>query len=70
MKPRKKRIPKNGDHVAALGHKGAFVIYGLDKTLCTAELRQIGSTFALSTIPWGALTFLDELDESQNALRV
>jgi hypothetical protein len=60
----KKRIPKKGDRVAVPGHSGAFLIYGLDTSLCTAELRRIGSTFALSTIPWDALTFVDELEAS------
>jgi hypothetical protein len=62
MKLSNNRIPKKGDRVAALGHSGAFVIYSLDISLRTAELRRIGSTFALSTIPWEALTFLDESD--------
>jgi hypothetical protein len=30
-------------------------------------LRKIGHDFSLSTIPWD---YIDELDESQNALRV
>ena len=67
---KRKRIPQKGDRVAALGHSGAFVIYGLDTSLCTAELKLIGGDFALSSIPWGALAFLDELDSRQNALRI
>ncbi|MGA7220817.1 MAG: hypothetical protein WBX38_21055 [Candidatus Sulfotelmatobacter sp.] len=64
------RKPKIGDRVGAVGHKGAFVVSATDRDLETAELKQIGHELALSTIPWAELTFLDELDESQNALRV
>jgi len=67
MANRKKRIPKQGDHVVALGHKGAFVISSVDGGLCTAELKPTGGGFALSTIPWRTLTFLDEEDASQAA---
>jgi len=66
----KRRIPKIGDRVAALGQNGAFVIYSINNSLRTAELKLIGHDFALSSIPWGALTFLEELDSSQNALRI
>jgi len=70
MANRKKRIPKTGDRVAALGQNGTFIVYSIDSSLRTAELKLIGHDFALSSIPWGALTFLDELDSSQNALRI
>ena len=53
-----------------MGHSGAFIVSGIDSNNESAELRQIGQGLALSTIPWEQLTFLDELDESQNALRV
>jgi hypothetical protein len=65
MANRKKRIPKQGDHVVARGHKGAFVISSVDGDLCTAELKPTGRGFALSTIPWSALAFLDEEDASK-----
>jgi hypothetical protein len=65
MASRKKRIPKKGDHVKTPGHNGAFVVSGVDSDIESAELKHVGSTLALSTIPWRALTFLDELDESQ-----
>jgi hypothetical protein len=58
----KKRIPKKGDRVAAEGRIGEFVVYSIDSGLRVAELRQIGSDFALSTIPWREMTFLDEAD--------
>jgi hypothetical protein len=70
MANRKKRIPKQGDHVVALGHKGAFVISSVDGDLCTAELKPTGRGFALSTIPWSTLAFLDEEDASQAAARI
>jgi hypothetical protein len=70
MAKRKKRIPKKGDRVTTVGHKGAFIVSGVDSTMESAELKQIGHDLALSTIPWDELKFLDELDESQNALRV
>jgi hypothetical protein len=58
----KNRFPKRGDRVAALGHSGAFIVYSIDSSIHTVELKQIGEEFALTTIPWEALTFLDELD--------
>jgi hypothetical protein len=67
---RKKRVPKKGDRVAARGHNGTFVVSAVDSTLRTAELKMIGHDFALSLIPWRALTFVDELDTSQNTLRI
>jgi hypothetical protein len=62
MPNRKNRIPKKGDHVTAVGQKGAFVVYSIDSSIYTVELKQIGEEFALTTIPWEALTFLDELE--------
>jgi hypothetical protein len=70
MASRKKRIPKQGDYVVALGHKGDFIISSVDDDLCTAELKPTGPGFALSTIPWSTLTYLDEEDASQSAARI
>jgi hypothetical protein len=67
MANRKKRSPKQGDRVVALGHHGAFVISSVDGDLCTVELKPTAGSFALSTIPWRTLTFLDEEDASQAA---
>jgi hypothetical protein len=39
MANRKKRIPKPGDRVVTLWHKGAFVISSVDGDLCIAELK-------------------------------
>jgi hypothetical protein len=69
MANRKKRIPKQGDHVVALGHKGDFVISSVDGDLCTAELKPTGPGFALSTIPWRKLTFLDDKMPAKSPLR-
>jgi len=63
MASRKKCIPKLDDRVAVLGHTGAFVISSVDGDLRTVELKPIGSHFALSAIPWRALTFLDQEDK-------
>jgi hypothetical protein len=52
--------PTKGDRVAVLGQDGTFVVYDVDSRLRCAELKLIGHDFALSTIPWSALTFLDE----------
>jgi hypothetical protein len=62
MANRERRIPKLDDRVAVLGHTGAFVISSIDRGLRTVELKPIGRHFALSTIPWRTLTFLDEID--------
>jgi hypothetical protein len=67
---KKQRVPKKGDHVKAKGYSGAFVVHNVDGALRAVDLRQIGYDFALATVPWNEVTFLDELDESQNALRV
>jgi hypothetical protein len=63
MANRKKRMPKLDDRVAVLGHTGAFLISSVDGDLRTVELKPIGRHFALSTIPWRALRFLDEKDK-------
>ncbi len=63
----KKRIPKKGDRVAARRQHGTFIVSSVDSDLLTVELRMIGDDLRLIAIPWGALTFLDELDASQAA---
>ena len=67
MKTPKRHLPKKGDRVSALGQNGAFVISQVNSKRRTAELKLIGTDFTLRHIPWGALTFLDELDTDQNA---
>ena len=61
MAHRTKRLPKKGDRVAVLGQNGTFVVTDVDRYVRIVELKMIGHDFALSTIPWRALTFLDDL---------
>ena len=70
MVNRKTCIPKNGDHVTARGETGTFVIYGVDRSLQTAELKRMGGELRLSSMPWDALTFLDKEDVSRAAARI
>lgn len=67
MVNRKKRIPKTGNRVMAPGKTGTFVIYGVDKSLRTAELKLMGGDLRLSCMPWDVLTFLDQEDASRAA---
>jgi len=67
MANRKKRIPKIGDRIAIPEENGAFLVYLVDSYLCTAELKLIGRDFALSSVPWSTMTFLDEEDAGQAA---
>ena len=70
MAKRNKRIPKKGDRVAVLRQNGTFVVSSVDSVIENVLVKMIGHDFALDAIPWGALTYLDELDSSQNALRI
>jgi len=62
MVNRKKRIPKTCNRVTAHGETGTFVIYGVDKSLRTAELKLMGGDLRLSSMPWDVLTFLDKAE--------
>jgi hypothetical protein len=62
MVNRTNRIPKNGDRVTAQGETGTFVIYGVDESIRTAELKLMRGELRLSSMPWEALTFLDKKD--------
>jgi hypothetical protein len=66
----KKRIPKIGDHVTLTGHHGAFVVSQLHPDNQVAKVKKIGTQTPILIVEWKDLGFLDELDESQNALRV
>jgi len=70
MARRKKRVPQKGERVAVLGQNGTFVVSSVDSGIKNVLVSMIGHDFALDAIPWGALTYLDELDSSQNALRI
>jgi hypothetical protein len=66
----KKRTPKVGDHVTPDGHHGAFVVSQLYVENQAAKVTKIGTQFPVLVVGWKDLSFLEELDESQNALRV
>jgi hypothetical protein len=65
-----KRTPKVGDRVMPHGHHGAFVVSQLYAENQTAKVTKIGTQTPVLIVEWKDLSFLDELDESQNALRV
>jgi hypothetical protein len=46
--------------VTARGETGTFVIYDVDGSLETAELKQMSGDLRLSSMPWDALTFLNK----------
>jgi hypothetical protein len=48
----KKRTPKKGDRVTTRLNEGTFVVYSVDRTLCCADLAQIGSDLRLASVPW------------------
>lgn len=54
--------------MAAIGQNGVFVVHNIDSSLRRVEPQLIGHDFALSSIPWSVLTYLDELDTSHSAL--
>jgi hypothetical protein len=55
----KARIPKKGDRVTAVGQEGVFAVYSVDRTLRSADLKQLESDLRLASIPWESITFLD-----------
>jgi hypothetical protein len=65
MASSKNRIPKIGDRVSARGETEAVVIYSVGHKHQVVGVKQIGQDFALSTISWKTLTFLDD-PESYN----
>jgi hypothetical protein len=66
----KNRTPKVGDKVMPGSNHGAFVVSEVYPTNQTAKVIKIGTQFPALVVGWADLSFLDELDESQNALRV
>jgi hypothetical protein len=67
------RTPAKGDKIAAHGHRGAFLVTEIDSAKKMANLTKIGSPDSKLVVGWRDVSFLDEqdeLDESQNALRV
>jgi hypothetical protein len=65
----KKRLPKVGDRVSLSEYPGAFVVSVVYENH-TALVAKIGTPDTRYMVEWSKLAFLDELDESQNALRV
>jgi hypothetical protein len=70
MAQRKKRIPKIGDRVTIRGQCGAFIVSSVDSAIHNVLVKMVGRNLALDAVAWDTLTFLDELDSSQNALRI
>ena len=66
----KKRVPKVGDRVDAIGHHGAFVVFEINTKLQTAKLTRIGSPGLILNVGWHHIGFLDEPDASQTAARI
>jgi hypothetical protein len=64
------RTPTKGNKVTANGHRGAFLVTEIDSAKKMANLTKIGSPDSKLVVGWRDVSFLDELDESQNALRV
>ena len=62
MIKKKKRTPKKGDRVTTTLHEGTFVVYSVDRALCSVDLAQIGSDLRLASVPWRLTKFLDKAD--------
>ena len=56
----RKRIPKIGDRVVALGHNGTFSVSGVQTDKLTVDLKLIGPADRYErVIPWDVLLFLN-----------
>jgi hypothetical protein len=65
------RIPKVGDIVGIAQQRGTFVVSGVTRRDNTVSVTALGSQGkGAANVPWTSLSYRDELDESQNALRV
>ena len=70
-KPDEVRIPQVGDKVGIRDQPGTWVVSGVNHGQKDVVLGKIGSQQNdTRRVPWNVLTYRDELDESQNALRV
>jgi hypothetical protein len=69
-----KRIPKKGDRVLSSPRTSSFVVVDVHRNPDMVDLSPLKGSAKLDLvekgIPWATLTYIDELDESQNALRV
>jgi hypothetical protein len=69
--PNNLRTPKVGDKVGLGDMAGTFVVSGVNHNRKIVNLEKIGSQgTGAHGVPWNLLSYRDELDESQNALRV
>jgi len=67
----KARTPKVGDIVGIAAQKGTFVVASIDNRGKKVSLTSLGSQGPeVHGVLWASLNYRDELDESQNALRV
>lgn len=67
----KLRTPRVGDVVGIAEQRGTFVVSGIDHRGKKVNLDSLGSQGPkVLGVFWASLTYRDELDESQNALRV
>jgi hypothetical protein len=65
------RTPKVGDIVGIAEQPGTFVVAGINHNHKFVNLDKIGSQGkGVPSVPWSRLTYRDEEDESQNAVRV
>ena len=65
------RIPTVGDKVGLGDKAGTYVVSGVNHNTKLVNLEKIGSQgTGAHGVPWSLLSHRDELDESQNALRV
>lgn len=65
------RTPQVGDKVGIGDEPGTWAVSGVSRSEKQVNLGKIGSQQkATRRVPWNSLTYRDELDESQNALRV
>jgi hypothetical protein len=69
-----KRIPKKGDIVSSHPLNATFIVATVDHAAKTVDIQPLKAGKTLNAVeknvPWTTLTYIDELDESQNALRV
>ena len=66
----KRREPRVGDRVGALGQNGVFEVVSVKRGPDMATLRLLGRSDYTTDVPWGVLTFLDQEDASRAAARV
>jgi hypothetical protein len=66
----KKRVPKVGDRVDAIGHHGAFVVSEINAKRQTAKLTRFGNPGLILNVGWHHIGFLDDQDASQAAARI